>query len=200
MGESRNRTGTAYALTVLTAIIPGHEEELRQTIESLPRGEDSPLARLGTIHTSRLQIFDHLVYQGTPQKRDQLRSDYLVFTAAFDGADLDSFLDSIADKLPAEADSWWRHCVGYPGLKDRPAFRRWIRHNQIHTSLFAVAKYTGSSGGTVRANRHSLRFSPAFTSPTRARKCPSEASASAFPSIPPQHVNMVLPLCIRTLP
>ena len=149
MGESRNRTGTAYALTVLTAILPGHEEKLRQTIESLPLGEDSPLARLGTIHTSRIQIVNHLVYQGAPQKRDQLRSNYLVFTAAFDGADLDVFLASIADKLPAAADSWWRHCVGYPGLKDRAAFGHWIRHNQLHTSLFAVASPNRSVSDVV---------------------------------------------------
>lgn len=139
MGESRNRTGTAYALTVITAITPGHEEEVRETIESLPRGPEAPIARLGSVHTSRLQIFDHLVYQGAPQKADKLRSNYLVFTAAFDGADLDPFLDSIVDTIPDEADSWWRHCVAYPGMADRAAFRRWIRHNQVHTSLFAVA-------------------------------------------------------------
>jgi hypothetical protein len=138
MGESRNRTGTAYALTVIAAIEPGHVEQVREVIETVPRGRSSPLARLGTVHTSRLQIFDHLVYQGAPQKPDKLRWDYLVFTAAFDGHDLDPFLDSIADRLP-EAHSWWRHCVGYPGLDDRTAFKRWIRDRQIHTSLFGVA-------------------------------------------------------------
>ena len=80
MGDSRNRTGTAYALSVFTAIIPGHEEDVRRTIEELPRGEDAPIARLGTVHTSRLQIFDDLVYQGAPQKPDELKSSYLVFT------------------------------------------------------------------------------------------------------------------------
>ncbi|MEE2897061.1 MAG: hypothetical protein VX815_01210 [Gemmatimonadota bacterium] len=139
MGESRDRTGTAYALTVITAISPGQVEEVRKVIEGVPRGVSSPLAKLGTVHTSRLQIFDHLVYQGAPQKRDQLRWDYLVFTAAFDGHDLDPFLDSIVDQIPDEADSWWRHCLAYPGLKDRTAFKKWIRDNQVHTSLFAVA-------------------------------------------------------------
>ena len=136
MGERRNVTGTAYALTAFTAIIPGREEELRTTIENLPLGPDSPIARLGTVHTSRLQIFDRLVHQGPSQKRESLNSNYLVFTAAFDG-ELEKFLDSVPDRVP-EADSWWRHCVAYPGLTDRAAFKRWIRHNQIHTSLFAV--------------------------------------------------------------
>jgi hypothetical protein len=136
MGEHGNVTGTAYALTVFTAIIPGHEAEVRTTIEGLPRGPKSPIARLGTVHTSRLQIFDRLVYQGPSQKRDSLNSNYLVFTAAFDG-ELEPFLDSVVDRLP-EADSWWRHCVAYPGLAERAPFKRWIRHNQIPTSLFAV--------------------------------------------------------------
>ena len=138
MGESRNRTGTAYALTVFTAILPGRTEEVREVIETVPRGKASPLARLRSLHLSRLQIFDKLVYQGAPQKPDKLKNDYLVFTSVFDG-ELDPYLDSIAQLLPVEADSWWKHCVGYPGLGDRTAFRRWIRHNQIHTSLFAVA-------------------------------------------------------------
>lgn len=136
MGDRRNINGTAYALTVFTAIIPGHETELLATIERVPRGAGSPLARLGTVHTSRLQILDHLIHQGPSQRPDALKSNYLIFTAAFDG-DLEPFLDSILDRMP-EADGWWRHCVGYPGLAARAEFKRWIRHSQIHTSLFAV--------------------------------------------------------------
>lgn len=150
MGESRNITGTAYALTMFTAIIPGHEEEVRAVIESVPLGKDSPLARLGTVHTSRLQIFDHLVYQGPPAQRDELKGNYLVFTAAFDGT-LDPFLDALIARLGPEADSWWRHCVGYPGLADRAAFGRWVRHNQLHTSLFAVASKNESVANVVES-------------------------------------------------
>lgn len=136
MGDRRNINGTTYALTVFTAIIPGHEKEVLAAIESVPRGAQSPLAQLGTVHTSRLQILDHLVHQGPSQSPDSLKSNYLVFTVAFDG-ELEPFLDSILDRIP-EADGWWRHCVGYPGLAARAEFKRWIRHNQIHTSLFAV--------------------------------------------------------------
>lgn len=140
MGEGANRNGTAYALSVFTAILPGHEHEVRTVIEGIPRGVRSPLARLGNVHTSRLQIFDHLVHQGPEQpKREILKNKYLVFTAAFDGADLDPFLDLILDRIPQEADSWWRHCVAYPGVTDRPAFKRWIKHNQIEMSLFAIS-------------------------------------------------------------
>jgi hypothetical protein len=134
-----DRNGTAYALTVFTAILPGHEGHVRHVIESVPRGVRSPLARLTQLHTSRLQIFDRLVYQGEPQQRETLKNAYLVFTAAFDGGDPDAFLDALMDLLPADADAWWRHCVAYPGMADRAAFKRWIKHNQVPTSMFAVA-------------------------------------------------------------
>ena len=114
MGASRNRVGTAYALTTFAPIIPGHEDELRAYIEGLPMGAESPLARLDTLHLSRLQIFDHLVHQGDKQKPDRLESSYLVFTSSFDG-DLDTYLDTICERIPAEADTWWGHCVGLPG-------------------------------------------------------------------------------------
>jgi hypothetical protein len=152
MSESRNRTGGVYSLTVMTPILPGHEEELREYIEGLPIGADSPLAKLDNLHLSRIQIFDELVYQGPPQKPDRLRSKYLIFTSSFDGKDLDRYLDKICERIGAEADGWWRHCIGYPGMSDRAAFRRYIRHNKIDSNLFASAYHKA----TVSDVRESL--------------------------------------------
>ncbi|HZO61368.1 MAG TPA: hypothetical protein VFB35_00140 [Gaiellaceae bacterium] len=135
---SHDRLENAHALTVFAAIVHGREEEARTVIESLPRGAESPLARLDQLHFSRLQIIDRLVYQGAPQKPDTLKSAYLVFTASFDGA-LEPFLAAIRERLPAEADSWWGCCVGYPGVADLAAFTRYIRHNRIRTNLFGVS-------------------------------------------------------------
>lgn len=133
-----NQVGTAYAFTAFTPILHGHEAEVRTTIESLPRGPEGPFSRLGQLHFSRLHIFKDLVYQGGGQKPETLRSSYLVFTASFDG-ELDAFLGAIAERMPAEADSWWGHCAGYPGTSDRAAFTRYMRHNQLTTNLFAAA-------------------------------------------------------------
>jgi hypothetical protein len=147
-----NRIGTAYGLTVITAIVPGHEQEVRSTIEGLPRGEDGPFSHLEQVHFARLQIFDHLVYQGAPQKPEaDLRSNYLVFTTSFDG-ERDTLLEAISERIPAEADSWWGHCVAYPGTVDRNAFRHWIKHNQVPTHLFSSPYPTAS----VRDVRESL--------------------------------------------
>lgn len=139
MPGSRNEIGGAYALTVFTPILPGHEDAVQAVIESLPVGADSPLARLDGLHFSRLQIFRELVHQGEKQrKRDPLRSSQLVFTSTFDG-ELDPYLDAICALLGADADAWWEHCAGYPGTADRTAFKRYIRDHQADTSLFASA-------------------------------------------------------------
>lgn len=150
IGDRVNRNGTAYALTVFTAITHGHERDVARTIAEVARGKDSPFARVPQLHTSRLQIFDRLAFQGGGQRPDQLRNDYLVFTAAFDG-ELDDFLNAIANLLPHDADSWWRHCVGYPGTTDRAALRRWIRHNQVATTLFAVASPNRSVADVIES-------------------------------------------------
>jgi hypothetical protein len=151
MGESRNRVGGAYALTTFAPIIPGHEAELLAYIEGLPTGAASPLARLDTLHLSRIQIFDHLVHQGPKHDLDRLESNWLVFTSSFDG-DLDTYLDLICERIQDEADGWWSHCVGYPGTADRAAFKAWIKVHQRHTHLFASAYH----GGTVARVREGL--------------------------------------------
>ena len=55
------------------------------------------------------------------------------------------------DLLPHEADGWWKHCVAYPGMDDRAAFKRWIKHNQIDTSMFAVASPNRSAPEVIRS-------------------------------------------------
>jgi hypothetical protein len=134
----RNTVRGAYALTVFTPIVPGHEDELRAYIEGLPVGADSPLARLHGLHLSRIQIFDELVDQGHGHRVDTLRFRQLLFTSTFDG-ELDAYLDDICALLGPEADGWWRHCVGYPGTADRDAFKAYIRAHQVDTNLFSSA-------------------------------------------------------------
>jgi hypothetical protein len=151
MAEYRNRAGGVYALTVFTPIVPGREDELRAHLDALPVGADSPLARLDQLHLSRIQIFDALVDQGPPHRRETLKRHHLLFTSTVDG-DLDPYLDAICERIGAEADGWWGHCVGYPGTADRAAFGRWIRAHKVDTGLLAVA----NPGATVQDVRESL--------------------------------------------
>ena len=143
MADYRNRVGGVYALTVFTPILPGHEDELRDHLAALPLGEEGPLARLDQLHVSRIQIFDELVDQGPPHRRETLERAHLLFTSTIDG-ELDPYLDAICERIGAQADAWWGHCVGYPGTADRAAFRRYIRAHKVDTSLFASANQNAS--------------------------------------------------------
>jgi hypothetical protein len=134
----RNRLRGAYALTVFTPILPGHEDALREYVEGLPVGAESPLARLSGLHLARIQIFDELVHQGPGHKRERLRFRQLLFTSTFDG-ELDPYLDEVCRLVGTEADGWWGHCAGYPGSADRPAFKEYIRRHKVDTNLFASA-------------------------------------------------------------
>ena len=126
--------GVTYALTLMTPIERGREIALREYLESLPIGAESPLARLERTHMARWVIVPKVFYQGPPQKPDQLKSQWLVFTSDFDG-ELEGYLDDICGQMSEEADAIWGHCVGYPGAADRDAFKRYMRHHQIKTTI-----------------------------------------------------------------
>jgi hypothetical protein len=137
MSERRNRVGGAYALTTMAPLISGREDAAQAYVDAMARGVESPLARLGQLHLSRIQVFRELVFQGAPQVPTKLQHAYLVFTSSFDG-ELDPYLEAIAERVP-EADEWWGHCVGYPGRADAAAFRAWVRAHKVDTNLFASA-------------------------------------------------------------
>ncbi|MGC3994193.1 MAG: hypothetical protein QM779_08825 [Propionicimonas sp.] len=130
-----NRTGTAYALTTIARINDDAEDDLEDYLAALPRGKDSPLARVGGLHLSRLHIIRRLVHQGPMQRhRDTLRHAHLVFTATFNG-ELGDFLAELAAKVP-ECDEWWGRCVRYPGRADQAAFDDYVASIQVETTLF----------------------------------------------------------------
>jgi hypothetical protein len=136
---SRNVSGQAYALTVLTPILDGHVQELTEHLDGLPEGAGSPLARVPGTHLARWVVIDQLKYQGHGQRhRDRLDAPRLLFTSNFDGA-LEPYLDALRTGLGQDADAVWGHCRGYPGHQDRAGFARWMRAHEIEAALFFAA-------------------------------------------------------------
>ena len=134
-----NVLGKTYYFQALTAILPGRSDALREYLESLPLGAESPLARIGQAHFGRWVIIPYVVNEDRQEFRDTLKNEYLLFASDFTG-ELDAFLDALCTEMATEADAIWGHCVGYPGTGDRAAFKRYMQHNQIETSA-PVGKY-----------------------------------------------------------
>jgi hypothetical protein len=133
-----NRVGSAYALTTFARVLGEKADELEAYLAELPKGAESPFARLEMLHIARVHLFRSLVHQGPAQKHtDTLQNAHLVFTSTIDG-ELDPYLDALARRVP-EADEWWGRCAGYPGRADAAAFRAWVRSKQVDTNLFQSA-------------------------------------------------------------
>jgi hypothetical protein len=148
---SRNVSGQAYALTVLTPILDGHAQQLTAHLDALPEGDASPLARVGRTHLARWVVIDQVKYQGHGQRhRDALGASRLLFTSNLDG-DLDSYLEALRTGLGEDADAVWGHCAGYPGHRDAAGFARWLKAHEIEAALFFAA-YGGHSVEKVHSD------------------------------------------------
>jgi hypothetical protein len=136
---SRNVSGQAYALTVLTPIVDGQQQALTAHLESLGDGDASPLARVPGTHIARWVVIDDVKYQGAGQRRrDKLSAPRLLFSSNFDG-DLDAYLEGLRTGMGDDADAIWGHCRGYPGHGDAGAFRDYMRNHQLEAALFFAA-------------------------------------------------------------
>ena len=140
--------GQVQTFAALTPIRAGHEQALRSYLAALGP-EASPMARVPGTHYARWVVIPRLQYEGHPQKPDVLKSQYLLFTACFDGRRLDPYLTSLRFQVGAEADDIWGHCIGYNGLTD---LCRYLRHNRITSNLFVVDQPAAS----VEEVRHAL--------------------------------------------
>ena len=60
-------------------------------------------------------------------------------------------LDELCARLPDELDALYRHCVGYPGVRDRRAFAAWLRRGQVAPSFYFGAYADASLGQVLTA-------------------------------------------------
>jgi hypothetical protein len=142
-----NRTGQAYAFMAITPILEGMAPALRAQLERLSQGE-SPFARLPRTHFARWVILPDWINDRSQPERDQLRSEYLIFTSNFDG-ERDSYLDELGERLAPEAEEIWGNCAGCPSPASGAALKAYLLHNQINTGFF-VAAYPRATVEQVR--------------------------------------------------
>ena len=147
MNTDPDRCGQAGALTVLTPIQAGAEDDLRRYLEGL-RASGSPLARLPRTHFGRWVIVSELVPDDEPQP-DRLAGPYLLFTASFDGP-LETYLDELCAELAAEVREIWGRCAGAPQPPAGASLKAYLRAHHHKTGYF-VAAYPQATVGDVRA-------------------------------------------------
>ena len=114
-------------LSVLTAVSPGRTTMLQKTLDSLAKGDDSPLAAVGGVHFARLQVIPYLE---SPDGDPVSQTSYLLYGSWFDGEVADH-IDALCDHMGQEADAIWRHCDGYPGAASATEFRRYMLDHSI---------------------------------------------------------------------
>ncbi len=134
MSLDPNRTGQAYALTVIAPIARGEEEALRAYLRAL---DPSPLARLPQTHFGRWVIAPQLVAEPSQRRPEKLRAPQLIFSATFDGA-RDAFLDALCERAADEACEIWGRCDGSRSARGAELKAYLVRH-QVRTGLFFAA-------------------------------------------------------------
>lgn len=146
MGRSYPIAGRTQAFAALSPVKPDCGTALRTALAAFDPG-DSPLSRLPEHHYARWLVIPQFNDNGPPQKPDVLKSEYLMFTACFDGADLDAYLAHLQEKLAPVAQAVWGNCVGFRGPDD---LARYLRHNEIPLSIL-FAEYPNTSVDDVRS-------------------------------------------------
>ncbi|MCZ6860457.1 MAG: hypothetical protein O7I42_09305 [Alphaproteobacteria bacterium] len=128
--------GNITELTVITPIIEGRSETLRQVLQGIQISPDSPIKKISTIHYARWVIFDN--------------DTRLLFTSNFDGT-WKKYLEDFVNLIPDGLDAIWGNCVGYPGATPFEGFAKYVRDHQIKTDLFYAAYPEVTVKGVLKA-------------------------------------------------
>jgi hypothetical protein len=138
------KVGERSEFLAIGGVIPGHEEELRQT---LARHMGDPhiqhaIQQIGTLHEARFVLLD-----GDTR---------LMFASTFDGP-WDVYIDDFARTDIGRAfDESWGHVQGYPGVTS-PQIKEWFKEHTVVAGNFVVAY-----PGTVKEILKALAVNEAF--------------------------------------
>ena len=120
------KVGSRSEFLAIGDVIPGHEEELRQTLQrhmADPRTQQA-VNQIGTLHEARFVLMDG-------GKR-------LMFASSFDGP-WDVYIDDFATTdIGLNFDETWKHVQGYPGVKS-PNVKEWFKEHTVVAGNFVAA-------------------------------------------------------------
>jgi hypothetical protein len=145
--RSTNVAGKTYLLMVLTAVRPGHADELRAALAAIP-ADDSPLARSPRTHMARFIVMADM--PAPPGVKDPLDGPYLLFTSNFDG-DLATYMDELVAGASPQLGEIYGHCIGCPQPAEGAALKAYVGRNQIDAGVVFAAYGAASVPDVLRA-------------------------------------------------
>lgn len=177
---NRNKSGNAYALTMLCPIKPGVEDNriyadlIRDQLESWNMASVSPMSRVPNTYLSRFFVLDDIYTESLPgasiwdalsdirlipsnEQRlaalphtDRLQSRYLVFTSNLHG-DVDDYLHGMWQSINAEIKTIWKYCYGFDGVNDEASFIAYAKKCSLDTALFFIGSNDDSLAAQLKA-------------------------------------------------
>jgi hypothetical protein len=167
-----NKSGNAYALTLLCPIRQGVPEQapagmegqtcadlIRYELQRLTLNEMSPMARVPNTYLSRLFVLNDVPYQGYPAILEHLKSNYLVFSSNFHG-ELDDYLRGMWTFVEPEIRAILQYCVSFNArVKDVETFIGYVKDCQLTTTFF----FNGSTDEPLATQLKSLYLKQEFS-------------------------------------
>jgi hypothetical protein len=177
---NRNKSGNAYALTMLCPIKPGvkgnriYADLIRDQLESWNMAGVSPLSKVPNTYLCRFFVLDDICTESLPgasiwdalsdiriipsnEQRldalpytDHLQSRYLVFTSNLHG-DVDTYLQGMWQNMQSEIQAIWTYCYGFEDVKDAASFLAYAKKCCMDSSLFFVGSNDDSLADQLKA-------------------------------------------------
>jgi hypothetical protein len=96
----------ATQLSILTAVLDGQADSLRNLVAALPLRDGSPFAAVAGTHNGRFVVVS---------PKPLAPRTMLMCSATFD-TPIRQWVEGLLDSLGPNAQAIWSHCVGWPGL------------------------------------------------------------------------------------
>lgn len=108
-------------LSILTAILDGHDEALGAYLRAMPAGDESPFASVPCTHNGRWTVVRTDPAPSARFRAGGLPAPVLMTSGTIDNSPQE-WLASLLAVLGPRADDVWSHCAGWSSATDKVAF------------------------------------------------------------------------------
>ena len=108
-------------LSILTAVLDGHRDELRALITAIPTGDDSPFASIPFTHNGRWTVVSTEPSPTARFRAGGLASPMLMCSGTIDDTP-EHWVSALLGVLGEQADTIWSHCAGWSTATDKVEF------------------------------------------------------------------------------